>query len=93
MQLEPHAVVAVHPRRCHVPAVPGRGRGRGLLQGLVLAAPGAALVGIMQERGFLINCTAGNVLRFAPPYIISSADIARLLAALDAVLAGWQPPS
>ena len=75
------------------PAKATLARGRGLLQGLVLAAPGAALVGIMQERGFLINCTAGNVLRFAPPYIISSADIARLLAALDAVLAGWQPPS
>lgn len=68
-------------------------RGRGLLQGLVLTAPGAALVGFMQERGFLINCTAGNVLRFAPPYIVSSADISRLLAALDEVLAGWQPQS
>ncbi|HNW92825.1 MAG TPA: acetylornithine transaminase [bacterium] len=66
-------------------------RGRGLLQGLILAAPGAALVTTMQERGFIINCTAGNVLRFAPPYIITSVEIQRLLTALDEAVAGWQP--
>lgn len=79
------ALAAKHPAKATL------ARGRGLLRGLVLTAPGAALVGAMQERGFLINCTAGNVLRFAPPYIISSAEITRLLAALDAVLAAWQP--
>ncbi len=73
------------------PAKAELARGQGLLQGLVLRAPGAALVAAMQERGFLINCTAGNVLRFAPPYIITADEIAQLLAALDGALADWQP--
>ncbi len=40
------------------------------------------------ERGFLINCTMGNVLRFLPPLTITQADIDRLLVLLDEILPG-----
>ena len=40
---------------------------------------------MMLEKGFLINCTAGNVLRFAPPLIVEKEEIDALVEALDEV--------
>ncbi len=60
-------------------------RGSGLLIGLELAFEGGEIVGKMFEKGFLINCTAGNVLRFAPPLIIGENEINALVKALDEV--------
>ncbi|AVX21757.1 acetylornithine aminotransferase apoenzyme [Carboxydocella sporoproducens DSM 16521] len=50
-------------------------RGKGLMLGLELPGPGAEVVARCQERGLLINCTAGNVLRFVPPLIVNEAEI------------------
>ena len=58
-------------------------RGRGLMRGLNLTAPGNWAVPKALEMGFLINCTAGSVLRFLPPYVIERAHIDQLVAALD----------
>ncbi|MDY6822210.1 MAG: acetylornithine transaminase [Thermodesulfobacteriota bacterium] len=62
-------------------------RGAGLLLGLVLIMDGAPVVSACLEKGYMINCIQEKVLRFAPPLIISQAEIDGLVACLDAVLA------
>ena len=63
-------------------------RGQGLLVGVELDHDGPEYVLQAMERGFLINCTMGNVLRFLPPLTITQADIDRLLVLLDEILPG-----
>ena len=60
-------------------------RGRGLLLGLKLRGEGAPVVKACLERGFVINCVQGDVLRFAPPLIISTREIDALIECLDAI--------
>ena len=60
-------------------------RGRGLLQGLALSIDGKPLVSDCLDRRVIINCTAGRVLRFVPPLIISHPQIDRLLSVLSDV--------
>ena len=62
-------------------------RGRGLLRGVVLTAPHAkAVEGAAREAGFLVNAAAPDVVRLAPPLIITEAQIASFLAALPGIL-------
>ena len=61
-------------------------RGKGRMVGVELTEPGAEYVDKLREAGFLINCTAGNVLRFVPPLIITKADIDEFVKALDELL-------
>ena len=61
-------------------------RGKGLMVGLELNKPGAEYVDKLREAGFLINCTAGNVLRFVPPLTITKAEIDAFVKALDEIL-------
>ncbi len=58
-------------------------RGIGLLIGMELTTECSNIVTACLERGFLINCTEGNVLRFMPPLIITDKEIDSLLDALD----------
>lgn len=58
-------------------------RGIGLLIGMELTTECSNIVMACLERGFLINCTEGNVLRFMPPLIITEKEIDSLLDALD----------
>jgi predicted acetylornithine/succinylornithine family transaminase len=60
-------------------------RGIGLIIGAELAFEGKEIVERCVERGFLINCTAGTVLRFLPPLIVTREEIDRLLTALDEI--------
>jgi len=60
-------------------------RGKGLICGCELAFEGKAIVERCLEQGFLINCTAGRVLRFLPPLIVTREEIDRLIAALDGI--------
>ncbi len=62
-------------------------RGRGLILGMELEIEGGGLVVKAMERGLLMNCTVGNVLRFVPPLIIERVDIDEAMAILDEVLA------
>jgi acetylornithine/N-succinyldiaminopimelate aminotransferase len=62
-------------------------RGRGLIIGMEMTIEGGALVNAAMERGLLINCTVGNVLRFVPPLIVSRAEIDEAMLILDEVLA------
>ncbi|MFA5112627.1 MAG: acetylornithine transaminase [Desulfobaccales bacterium] len=57
-------------------------RGLGLMWGLELAQEGAAMVTACRERGLLINCTQGNVIRMLPPLVVLPHEIDRALAVL-----------
>ncbi len=61
-------------------------RGRGLLRGLALAGPPAPIVDACRERGVLVISAGGNVLRLAPPLVISADEIDHGLAVLGDVL-------
>lgn len=62
-------------------------RGRGLLRGIVLTSDVAAVVSdTMLDAGFIINAPRPNVLRVAPPLIVSSDDIVAFVATLAEVL-------
>ena len=58
-------------------------RGKGLILGMELNMEGGPIVKEMMERGFLINCTMGNVLRFLPPLIVTKEEVDRLIEALE----------
>ncbi len=61
-------------------------RGIGLIIGMELDREGAGIVNACIEKGFLINCTHENVLRFVPPLIVGKNEIDLLVKALDDVL-------
>jgi acetylornithine/N-succinyldiaminopimelate aminotransferase len=62
-------------------------RGRGLLQAVILAAPIAtAVVDAALAAGFVINAPRPDVLRVAPPLIISSAELDHFVRALPSLL-------
>jgi acetylornithine aminotransferase len=64
-----------------------RVRGRGLLRGVVLTAEVAKPVeAAARDAGFLVNAAAPNVIRLAPPLIITEAQIDEFVGALPAVL-------
>ena len=64
-------------------------RGRGLLRGLVLNDPIApAVADAALAAGFVINAPRPNVLRLAPPLVITDADLDRFVAALPGLLDG-----
>ncbi len=62
-------------------------RGRGLMIGMELGSEGAPIVNRALELGLLINCTAGNVLRFVPPLIVSRDEINQTIEILDKIFA------
>ena len=62
-------------------------RGRGLLWGVVLTAPRAKdAEAAARDTGFLINAAAPDVIRLAPPLIITEAQIDGFIAALPGIL-------
>ncbi|GFG64837.1 acetylornithine aminotransferase [Mycobacterium kubicae] len=62
-------------------------RGRGLLQGVVLTAPHAkAAEAAARDAGYLVNAAAPNVIRLAPPLIITEAQLDGFVAALPSIL-------
>ncbi len=58
-------------------------RGMGLLIGLELTKTGGPVVESCAKRGVLINCISGNVLRFAPPLIVTEKEIDILIDVLE----------
>ncbi len=61
-------------------------RGIGLLLGIKLKTDGGPVVKKCMEKGFLINCIQGNILRFIPPLIIKKDEIDSLITCLDEIL-------
>jgi len=60
-------------------------RGKGLIIGMELKMDGTPIVKEMMERGILINCTMGNILRFLPPLIVTKEEVDQLIGALEEV--------
>lgn len=79
-------IVAAHPARDRIAV-----RGRGLLLGVELDAPGAVgeLFLELLDRGVLANhsLNSSTVVRFTPPAILTHRDIDTFLSAFDAALA------
>jgi acetylornithine aminotransferase len=62
-------------------------RGSGLWRGVVLSQPVAAEVEqAAARRGLLVNAVKPNVIRLAPPLIVSEADVAEALDILAAAI-------
>ena len=61
-------------------------RGMGLILGMELTKPGREFVDECLNHGAIINCTAGNVLRFVPPLLITKQQVDELTVVLDKVL-------
>ncbi|MGD1174296.1 acetylornithine transaminase [Mycobacterium seoulense] len=62
-------------------------RGRGLLQGMALTAPRAKDAEMAaREAGFLVNAAAPDVIRLAPPLIVTEAQLDSFVAALPGIL-------
>ncbi len=63
-------------------------RGRGLLRGLALVGPPQVVIDGCRERGLLVISAGENVLRLAPPLVISAEEIDQGLGILRDVLQG-----
>ena len=62
-------------------------RGRGLLRGVVLTQPAAkAVEAAARKAGFLVNAAAPDVIRLAPPLIITDAQVDQFVESLPDVL-------
>jgi acetylornithine/N-succinyldiaminopimelate aminotransferase len=64
-------------------------RGLGFILGMQLTKPGREIVDECLKYGAIINCTAGDVLRFVPPLIITKDHVDELVETLDTVLAKY----
>jgi acetylornithine/N-succinyldiaminopimelate aminotransferase len=62
-------------------------RGRGLLQGVVIDGDAGPVVARAREHGLLVSVAGGNVVRFAPPLIVSRGELDEAVSKLDAALA------
>jgi acetylornithine/N-succinyldiaminopimelate aminotransferase len=62
-------------------------RGRGLLRGITLTEPVAPTVAARaREAGFIVNPVAPDVLRLAPPLIITGAELTTFVDGLPGLL-------
>jgi predicted acetylornithine/succinylornithine family transaminase len=61
-------------------------RGRGLIIGIEISIDGSPIVNACMERGLLMNCTGGSVLRFVPPLTITEKDVDAAVAILGEVI-------
>ncbi len=61
-------------------------RGLGLMWGLELTQEGLPVVTTCRERGLLVNCTQGNVIRLLPPLVVEKGDLDQGLAILAQAL-------
>jgi acetylornithine/succinyldiaminopimelate/putrescine aminotransferase len=57
-------------------------RGLGLMWGIELTQEGTPVVAACRERGLLLNCTQGNVIRLLPPLVITSQELDTALVIL-----------
>jgi len=62
-------------------------RGRGLLRGIVLAEPVAAAVSdAALDAGYIVNAPGPQVLRLAPPLVVTAGQLDTFVAALPGLL-------
>ncbi len=68
------------------PALIKEVRGMGLILGMQLTKPGRDIVNACLAEGAIINCTAGDVLRFVPPLIVTKKQVDELCEIMERVL-------
>ncbi len=61
-------------------------RGRGLWCGLELTVDGSNLAKEAIQRGLVLNCIGGRVIRAAPPLVITDEEIDKALEIIDGLL-------
>ncbi len=61
-------------------------RGLGLMWGMQLSQDGTPVVTACRDRGLLVNCTQGNVIRLLPPLVVEKAELDRGMAILAQAL-------
>jgi acetylornithine/succinyldiaminopimelate/putrescine aminotransferase len=61
-------------------------RGMGLMLAVELDRPGNEIVLKCMQRGYLINCIQGNILRFLPALIVTKKEINELIKVLSTCL-------
>lgn len=61
-------------------------RGKGVMIGIQLNAPGGEIVDKCLEKGLRINCTQNTVIRFMPAMNVTAEQIDEAVAILDAAL-------
>jgi acetylornithine/N-succinyldiaminopimelate aminotransferase len=61
-------------------------RGKGLMIAIELVKPCGDIVEQAIERGILINCTAGNVIRLVPPLVISKNELDTVISVLQEII-------
>jgi acetylornithine/N-succinyldiaminopimelate aminotransferase len=68
-------------------------RGRGLMLGLRLWHSGPQVQQSLYEQGVITNCTAGDVIRIVPPFVITAEQVDSALTQLREVLLSIQAPN
>lgn len=63
--------------------------GKGLLTGLKLKGDPKGLQGLCRDGGLLVGVAGNNVLRFAPPLIITDEQVREAVSAVDVALSEW----
>lgn len=61
-------------------------RRKGFMVGFELAMEGAGIVDACREKGLLINCTHGNILRILPAYNITEDELAQGFDIIEEVM-------
>lgn len=61
-------------------------RGKGLMQGLVLARPVGEVIANAQKEGLLVISAGGNVLRMVPPLVIEKEHVDEMIEKLEKAL-------
>ncbi len=66
-------------------------RGKGLLRGLKFRMAPKAVQNTAREHGLLVGTAGENVLRMAPPLVITDADVREAVERLDAAITAARP--
>ncbi|HAA24315.1 MAG TPA: hypothetical protein DCP28_38190 [Cytophagales bacterium] len=65
-------------------------RGVGLMQGVQMAYPTRPLVTILLHQGVIASATAGSVVRFVPPLIVTQEELDQMVDGLKTALELYQ---
>ncbi len=68
-------------------------RGKGMLAGLRLKLPHTAVRDAARDRGLLVGVAGADVVRMAPPLIVSDGEIAKALDILNSAIAATDSPA
>ena len=65
--------------------------GKGLLTGLKMKSDPKPLQGVCRDNNLLVGVAGANVLRLAPPLIITDEHVREATGIIDAALTAWEP--